>query len=244
MFFQNLPGKILNFSCQIHPNTTTHILRAVQKRPHVTWVDNFSKFMARQVPTVAKGIFSSCLWAGEAAFECDPNQDAAFDMQIKILPNRKVKPAMPDDLLTHKDRIVNGLKHVLTNSRNYYDRSLVLKYDVRSIPLKVNTKVFPEMKSKVEDKRNTTAIVYPVRLIDHNIGGNQGLVTILRQKMERQGMHDGTCTHYEILNVDENIYWRTLKVSCSFCCLFYLFLLKSSQEDSEKTFFKIFQGKF
>jgi len=188
------------------------IYRAVQQRPHVRWMDNFSKFIARQVPTTGNGIFSSCLWTGVAVFECDPNQDNMFDMQIKHRPDGGLLPAMPDTLFKHTHRIVAGLKLILEDSRNYFDQSLVLKYDVRSIPLKVNTKLFPEMADTVEDKRNTTAIVYPVQLIDNNIGSNQGLVTLLRQLMEQLGMHDNTCTHYEILNVDENIYWRTMKV--------------------------------
>ena len=186
-------------------------------------MDNFSKFIARQVPTTDNGIFSSCLWTGVAVFECDPADDHLYNMQIKHLPNGEVLPAMPDNLLQFRNQITNGLKLIVGNCRRYYDKSLVKKYDVRCIPLKVNTKIFPEMASTVEHKRNTTGIVYPAKLIDHNIGSNQGLVTLLRQLMVELGMDTDTCTDYEILNVDENIYWRTMKVSSIYLCFSALF---------------------
>jgi hypothetical protein len=201
--------------------------RAVAHRPHVRWMDNFSKFIARQVPTTGNDIYSSCLWTGVAVFECDPADDHLYDMRLKHLPDGGVLPAMPDNLLMHSHRIVAGLKLIVANARNYYHRSLVKKYDVRSIPLKVNTKVFPAMADTVEHRRNTTGIVYPMKLIDHNIGSNQGLITCLRQLMEELGMHNDTCTDYEILNVDENIYWRTMKVSCIYLCCSLCFFLKN-----------------
>jgi hypothetical protein len=187
-------------------------------------MDNFSKFIARQVPTTDKGIFSSCLWTGVAVIECDPDDDHKYDMQIKHKPDGAVLPAMPDKLLQHSDRIVNGVTLILGNCRNYYDKSLVKKYDVRCIPLKVNTKIFTDMADIVEHKRNTTGIVYPAKLIEHNIGSNHGLVTLLRQLMVELGMDNDTCTNYEVLNVDENIYWRTMKVSYIYMGCFVLFL--------------------
>jgi hypothetical protein len=196
-------------------------------------MDNFSKFLAREVPTTGNDIYSTCLWTGVAVFAAVDRHNQALNMHIKHLPDGGVHPAMPKNLFTHSHRVVAGLKMILAVSREYYDKSLVLKYDVRSIPLKVNTKVFPRMAATVEHKRNTTAIVYPVKLIDQNIGSNQGLVTLLRQLMVEQGMHDGSCTHYEILNVDENIYWRTMKVSCIYLFSPFCFFSKSSMEDSE-----------
>ena len=185
------------------------------------WVDNFSKFIARQVPTTGKGIFSSCLWTGVAVFECDNQQ---LDLSIKRSPNGTVRPAMPNDLLANRRSVVDGIKQVLRGSRNYYDVSLVQKYDVRCIPLKVNTKIHTNVAHIVDHVKNTTQIVHPVELIEHNIGSNQGLVTILRQLYEDRGMDNDTCDKYHILNVDENIYWRTLKVQVCFILFFTLFV--------------------
>ena len=183
--------------------------RLVKEGPHVTWVDNFSKFMARSVPTVAKGIFSSCLWTGEAVFECT---NKSLDMAIKLDQRGEVIPAMPNNVLGNQQRVTEGIQYVLSSCRSYYDVSLVKKYDVRNIPLKIDTKRYPNMKRVIEHKQNSTQNVHPVRLIDHNIGSNDGLISVVRGFYEAEGMNNDTCTKYKVLNVDENIYWRTLKV--------------------------------
>jgi hypothetical protein len=52
-----------------------------------------------------------------------------------------------------------------------------------------------------------------MELIKINIGSNEGLLTIMRQLYDDHGMSsDDTCPDYKIINVDENIYWRIIKV--------------------------------
>ena len=165
------------------------------------------------MPTTGKDVFSSCLWTGCAAFSTDNTQ---LDMSIKYSPNGQIVPAMPDDLLVGRDTVVEGIRYTLRNCRKYYERSEVKRYDVRNIPLKIDTKKFPHLAHIVDHDKNTTKIVHPVKLIELNIGSNHGLISILRQMYEAEGMHNRTCARYHVLNVDENIYWRTMKVTIGF----------------------------
>ena len=69
------------------------------------------------------------------------------------------------------------------------------------------------MKDVVEHKKNSTHNVHPLKLFKRNIGSNDGLVAVLADVCKTYGMVDGSCSEYVILNVDENIYWRVLKVN-------------------------------
>ena len=95
---------------------------------------------------------------------------------------------------------------------NIYDDSLVLKYDVRNIPPKIDTKRFPHLAHVADDPKNTLRNVHPVELTSVNVSSNEGLVSILKDIVNNDGMLNGTCTKYVMLNLDENIYWRALKV--------------------------------
>ena len=199
---------------------TLYIHRSVLQRPHVLWADNFSKFIAHSIPTTTKDVFASCLWTGMAAFSTDNEQ---LDMSIKYSVDGSIVPAMPNDPLVGRNTVVKGIRYILESSRNYFDQSLVKKFDVRCIPLKINSKLFPNLAYLVDNARNTTQIVHPVKLLEINIGSNHGLLTILRQIYEEEGMHTDTCANYKILNTDENIYWRTMKVKSLFELLICFF---------------------
>jgi hypothetical protein len=113
-----------------------------------------------------------------------------------------------------------GIVYVHSNIRAYYDQSVVLRFDVRNIPPKIDTKRHVEMKSIIEHKNNSTHNVHPLKLFKRNIGSNEGLVAVLSDIAKTYGMIDDTCTDYVTLNVDENIYWRILKVV--FRCIIWL----------------------
>ena len=44
--------------------------------------------------------------------------------------NGDVIPAMPQNILQHSAEVLAGVNNVLRTCRNYYDRSVVVKYDV------------------------------------------------------------------------------------------------------------------
>ena len=179
------------------------------ERPHFMWIDNFSKFLARSIPTLAKGLFSSCLWTGHAAFPC---ANTLISDEVRYDDQKNVIPAMPDDLLQHQDGITSLLTQVLAEGSKLYDSSLVKQFDVRNVPLKIDTTRFPEHAAVIDPHLHIK--VMPCKLVEVNVGSNRGLAFILRQIYEENHMQrEGLCRRYVNLNVDENIFWRTLRVS-------------------------------
>ena len=120
-------------------------------RTHVRWIDNFSKMFRKQVPD-AQHVYHSCLWTGTAVFVCeDPN----ISTDLCTQPDGTVVPAMPDDITEFQDDVFNAVQYIVNNSRKYYDDSLVLKYDVRNVPPKIDTKRFPHLAHVVDHPKNT-----------------------------------------------------------------------------------------
>jgi len=109
--------------------------------PHVSWHDNYSEFIARTNPSMAKGIFSSNLWSGSAVFKCP---DSTIDGNIKYSDN-EIIPAMPADPFVGHNNVKGALASIIQSGQSYYDDAVVTKYKVNNVPLKINTKVFPTM---------------------------------------------------------------------------------------------------
>ena len=183
-------------------------LRELSALPNVRWLDNFSKMFRKQIPDSAH-VYNSCLWTGTAIFICE---DISISTDLILRPDGSILPGMPDDITEFRDAVVEAVTYIIDNSRSYYDQSLVLKYDVRNIPPKVDTKRHPHLHSVIEHKKNTLRNVHPIELTNANIGSNDGLISLMKEMMVNDGMLNGTCTKYVMLNFDENIYWRALKV--------------------------------
>ena len=192
--------------------------RNINNLPHVLWVDNFSKTFRKSIPKASDGTYNNCLWTGFAAFVA---ADSNIQMTLKKNHSGKVVPAMPSKICTPSSilQVKAGITYVHSSIRTYYDQSVVLRYDVRNIPPKIDTKRHVEMSSIIEHKNNSTHTVHPLKLFKRNIGSNEGLVAVLSDIAKTYGMIDGTCKDYVTLNVDENIYWRVLKVC--YCCIVY-----------------------
>lgn len=172
-------------------------------------MDNFSKTCARSIPTLRGDVYNSCLWTAETIFPCI---DEKVSDNIRVNEIGDIIPAMPDDLFLHQDRILSGLLFKHAEGRLLFDKSLVNQYDIRSIPLKIDTRIFQSMKRVVDDVKNKLEDIQPDNLLDENIGSNTGLLKILRDLYVRSGIEDDKCTRYMSLNVDENIFFRILKV--------------------------------
>lgn len=179
------------------------------EKPHYLWIDNFSKTLARSIPTMAKDVYSSNLWTGIAVF----GSPSFVGVDNVRYANGDVVDAMPKDLFGTADSVTAALKYVHEENKLLFNESMVNRYRITNIPMKVDTKLYPHMKELISHPRNTLANVYPYKLVEHNIGSNIGLINVIRQIYDEYGMGDETCTRYVSLNLDENIYWRVLKVS-------------------------------
>lgn len=177
-----------------------------------------------------KSVFSTCLWTGVSLFACT---DPGVSDRVVLDQNDRVVPAMPNNILLYQEAVYQALQFFANKGYRQYDNSLVVRYDVRNIPLKIDTKRFPNMKSTVDSYSFDN--VRPVDLLDINIGSNRGLIAIIRGLFDerKMGLED-QCQRYTTLNVDENIFWRVLKVITAclalffcmvFLCMFQLLLL-------------------
>ena len=188
-----------------------NIFRKIVKMAHVLWVDNFSKVFRKSIPTSSTGTYKSCLWTGYAAFIVDDDR-----VNTTIITNHRGLPVhgMPSDPCDAErvTEVVAGLQYVHADMRSYYDSSTVKRFDVRNVPPKIDTKRHIEMKRSVDDPKNSTQNVHPLKLFKKNIGSNEGLISVLSDIAATYGLINNTCSDYVILNVDENIYWRIMKV--------------------------------
>lgn len=180
---------------------------------HVLWYDNFSKFRKHTVPTIRKDVFSQCLWTGVTVNSYQGpyvNPNIRYDRQNKIIP------AMPDDIFVYKDSVTKGIMTLYDEGSDFFNCSLVKKFEVNNIPLKIDTAKYPAMGSTINSEANTLKHIHPWKLIEKNIGSNNGLISILRDLQIEHGMNEDGCrqpSKYIVMNVDENIYERILKVA-------------------------------
>ena len=228
--------------------------RDAESRPHFLWVDNFSKFISRSIPTADKGVFSQCLWTGVSIFTLPSGSGSTISDTVQFDDAGNVIPAMPRDILQYQDGVIGAINYVLTLGPKYYTEAAVTKYDVRNVPLKVDTNILEDVKADV-DSYNMKC-VRPTDLIEHNIGSNRGLLTVLDIICRDRNIHgDEPCTRYTTFNVDENIFWRILKVNSILflvkytvsCCMSSILLERSKSfskilRDTATT--KIFEKDF
>jgi hypothetical protein len=178
------------------------------EQPHVLWYDNFSKVYRIHAPTTTTGVYHSCLWTGVALHKY---KGPPVDMSVHSNADGEVISVMPPDLLADKDVVLNSIQYLMNQGCKYYDKSLVKKHNVNNIPLKAMIND-PQHKENTANT-NTMEQVFPLRMIKHNIGSNKGLALIIRELYEHNGMDvEGGCSNYVCLNLDENIFWRVLKV--------------------------------
>lgn len=135
---------------------------------------------------------------------------SGLDVKVKR-ENGRVVPAMPDNIVQHRQQVMAGLQYVHAEGRRYLHRSLVHRFTVNTIPLKIlDPSDVPQQHSKTS---HSMSIVHPLKILDKNIGSNPGLVSILKEDIyDKFGMGNDDCKDYVNLNVDENIFWRILKV--------------------------------
>ena len=193
----------------------TATLAVIQSGQYSQWWDNFSKFMARQVPTIKKDIFASCLWTGVTVNEYI---GPPINVSVQLDATGEVVPAMPSDLFAHQALLLQGINETYNEGKEYLNNSLVKRYDVVNVPLKVDTKRFPDLAATMNSTKNTTNHINPYKLIKHNSGSNLGLATIMREYQDDMKMTlHGAVTNYSTINTDENIFYRGMKVYICWC---------------------------
>ena len=186
--------------------------------PHCLWYDNFSKIHRIHNPNVGQGVYHSCLWTGVAI---NVYRGPEVNMTVKYRDDGSVLPVMPDDIFEERTTVEQSITYITQQGMFYYDHSLVKKYNVNNVPLKPNIPDDDPLSVGMRTGSNSMEYSAPLHMLHDNIGSNIGLIKILRRYYEERGMHNDQCTQYHCLNVDENIFWRTIKVvyNVSFECV-------------------------
>jgi hypothetical protein len=180
-------------------------------RPHVLWYDNFSKFRSHSIPTIRKDVFSECLWTGVTINEyTGPDVDTS----LKYNGNNELINAMPSDVFEFKDKVHKQIFDAHGKDTEQFEDSFVYRYRVNNIPMKIDGKRFPHMDMIMNSAKNTAKFIHPYKLIKENIGSNEGLLNIMFELQTDHNMESDYKgpLQYINLNVDENIYYRILKV--------------------------------
>ena len=147
-------------------------------------------------------------------------------MSVKQTEGLQRIPAMPEELFSSWNAFVgtySRLEAVLEVNR--LDDSLVRTWNVNNVPLKPSPQSTERYRDALVKQTDSLANLFPEKLIDINIGENEGLVKICRELLKE---HKEKCQinqqeRYLVLNVDCNIFDRILKVlpHCTslLCCL-------------------------
>ena len=168
--------------------------------------------MARQIPRLAKGVFTSMMWTGLAVklfdgprisrdlVEADGQHLQA--MPLQHAPERKQFVA----------ETTSGLTFIPGSVPLRHKDSLVHRYKVNSIPPKVDvaSEKDAKLRKRLAVSRDGLHRTMPWDLWKHNIGANAGLMDVIKQYMVEVNLEESR--QYHVWLVDVNIYSRVYKV--------------------------------
>lgn len=184
--------------------------RQVEDGPHTVWVDNFSKTLGRQLPSIEHGAWSNCLWTGVALkkYEGPP-------LTLKTITDdqQEIIPAMPEDPFEYEQSL-RDLWNANVPQEEYIEKSLMTRWSVCNVPPKpvIHRVRSNQIRDDLKNQTTSLANLYPKKLIAINIGSNIGLGKIIRAHYEEKKQHQDACDKYTAFNVDINIFDRMIKV--------------------------------
>jgi len=183
--------------------------RELMSRPHVIWIDNFSKSYAVAMQSIDSGAYSSCLWTGKA-------------MKIYNGPTvniTRVQTAMPDKIITLSltSSVSDRMTALTVRGWFYLSHSVVHRYMVNSVPLKpvVDRLTETELHQTLSESPDGVKHFHPLGILEDNVSSNRGLLSILKQmdKDHRQRIaKNSALDNYTFLTVDCNIFMRVAQV--------------------------------
>jgi hypothetical protein len=184
----------------------------VAQGAHTVWVDNFSKTLGRQLPDIAIGAWSKCLWTGIALRKCMDGLGVSLNL-IGDADGNTI-PANPDDPFVYAAAVEQmWIKYRPT--LKYRETSMMVKWDVRCIPIKPALHLVTDDQYRSDLKARTTALdtMYPKEIVAENIGSLVGFARVMRMHYLDNKQHlAGQCQRYTVFNVDIKIYEMMIKV--------------------------------
>jgi hypothetical protein len=174
--------------------------------------------MARQHPTVERGVWTPMLWTVAAVKRIHPS--VVVRMDLSYTPEGVVG-AMPHSLLGDHNDLHRYITTKMTSSSVYAD-SMCVTYNVTRVPPKLpnDSWVYPDDLARMAESVDGLSRFHPLQISEHNIGANEGLMLVIKQLQAQ--MAPG---RYAVVVVDINVYMRLLKVRS--CCVSVLVVTRN-----------------
>ena len=105
----------------------------ILQQPNVIWIDNFSKTLARQHPTVERGVWTPMLWTVYAVKRLHPSVRVQMDL---VYDGAEVRSAMPPTLIGDYEELVAHISSQMSTV-SMYDTALCVEHNVSRVPPKL-----------------------------------------------------------------------------------------------------------
>lgn len=207
----------------IHTYNCYILVRKLESKPQLIWLDKFSKLYNTSRPGLSGGARSDCLWTGVALVQHEglPN----LSMDVVHLDDGSVMSAMPPRICTSyfNEHVKSLLITVDASSWYHLDSSIVSQYSVNNVPCKPVPDMIrePGLHALLSKSPDGLQNWYPKQMLSRNIGTNNGLLKILRDIVVDLEVDE--TPKYRVILADINIFWRGLKVHVHHLCS-YLFM--------------------
>ena len=194
------------------------------KGQHCLWVDNFSKMYKIALPDITTGTYTNANNTGIALIPFK-----LPDISMKTLKDQDgaVVPCLPklSQLKQYMKDVIDMILNTQQEDKDALSASLVGRYDVNTIPLKLIIKDRSDpLRRKARAAMAKQNQLIPLEIRPYNIGSTQGLCQFWKEYFDEHVSVRHNEDVYRMCVCDSNIYWRTMKVKVDelFWCLILL----------------------
>lgn len=195
------------------------IFSTIRGRIYCCWVDNFNRYWAVGMLNSRVGSSVACNWTVEAI------KAAARVINIDITIENSEFKALPDDLFTRE--IFRGLRTDLRAAMDLmtataFDRCVLFEQKVNTIPPKLSrSQQEGKTYERMSERGDSLKHFFPDRVVDENIGSNEGLIQMLLRHDAAYHERPGS---FRFMVADVNIYFRCMKVVIVLRCDTFIIL--------------------
>lgn len=171
------------------------------------WIDNFSRNYGNRYLRNAVSAYQNCQWTVIAKHVLGLKLPKVHDETGELIP------CLPQDLFQELDLLIATFAEIVVEEEYMSPESFVVRHRLYSCPPGVpeyRKDEFPELRTAFQmlpTPSNRTQTFVPLRVSDHNISSNVGLLQILTSLIE---LHNAENWLWVLCDI--NIFKRILKV--------------------------------
>lgn len=187
-----------HFSKQI-----TAVKNILKNEPNVIWIDNYTKYFSKTFISLKRDTSSLISTTAVALTTMPKHLISLLDIPLKNITNSR-------EMLGHDVfRYVMGKLRCMWNDwPSYYASSVATVYQITTIPPSAKT-ALDQLSEDIQrlESANGLANFHGIEVLDKEIGSNEGFAGTLDWLSEN--ISDSRLT---VCKVDQNIYWRYMRV--------------------------------